>query len=560
MVEQLPVRLVREDGDTIELLAHKVEFVVDRTSSAITTPFTDGAKFGIELNMAAVMLELEGTFVDDKGQEKSEFATATMDFGCDTPFPSPGGNGQSPSDVIGDLLATGNSNRSSGAAYAQFGNIGPTLPTMPPTTQDQAHTVYLSALHGKYFDLPVGYWYKTDEPVGSRHIRFVFDSRRSGSVQEPYAYVNRFRTTNLLVDSYNSSTRTITVTGGDPREWFEDTDAQNRAFTITGNGSSANLCGAVKSVTSSTITLHDDAVTTPTNGHAVKILAASHLPYSSILNDTMPVVAIPIKHMFDQTAPAFKNGAARDIGGATSPSEVLTHIVSNALTSTSPTSVGGMCSRDVDALGGKEVGDVYSTVISTGTNLLQTFITITQKTDVEFGALEGTIQDNIPYAVDFESTGFTGGRAGKKVKSAGDKAQDLLGIVANSQNFQPNSATPSELSQAAVEFVEGLRSYEVSDKGDYILGIQIPYDSSATAATELKEQRNFFITHGKNMPTSAKLASSNVYPSSDTFSPVHNGARTKGIKAIITDLQLEHQAQSNVYNFRLQMIASDFIL
>ena len=75
MVEQLPVRLVREDGDTIDLLAHKVEFVVDRTSSAITTPFTDGAKFGIDLNMATVILELEGTFVDDKGQEKAEFAT-----------------------------------------------------------------------------------------------------------------------------------------------------------------------------------------------------------------------------------------------------------------------------------------------------------------------------------------------------------------------------------------------------------------------------------------------------------------------------------------------------
>jgi len=557
MVEQLPVRLVREDGDTIELLAHKVEFVVDRTSSAITTPFTDGAKFGIEFNIAAVVLELEGTFVDDKGQEKSEFATATMDFGSDAPFPRPSGNGQSPSDVLTNLQNAAN-NKS--AAYATFGHIGPTLPTMPPTTQDQSHTVYLSALHGKYFDLPVGYWYKTDEPVGSRHIRFVFDSRRSGSVQEPYAYINRFRTTNLLVDSYNSSTRTITVTGGDPREWFEDTDAQNRAFTITGNGSSANLFGAVKNVTSSTITLHNDAATTPTNGHAVKILAATHVPYSSILNDTMPVVVIPIKHIFDQTAPAFKNGAARSIGGATSPAEILAHIVSSALTSTSPTSVGGMCSRDVDALGGKEVGDVYSTVVSTGVNLLQTFITITQKTDVELGALEGTVQDNIPYAIDFESTGFTGGRAGKKVKSAGDKAQDLLGIVANSQNFQPNTHRPGQISTAFVNAVENLRSYEASDKGDYILGVQIPYDSSVTTSSEMKEQRNFFITYDRSTSTGSKLSSSNPYPASDTFSPLVNGARAKGIKAIITDLQLEHQAQSNVYNFRLQMIASDFIL
>ena len=551
MVEQLPVRLVREDGDTIELLAHKVEFVVDRTSSAITTPFTDGAKFGIELNMAAVMLELEGTFVDDKGQEKSEFATATMDFGTEVPFPNPPGNGQP------NIFPPSTGGKS---AFALFGSIGFTLPSMPPTTPSNAHTVYLNQLHGRYFDMPVGYWYKTDEPVGSRHIRFMFDSKRSGSVQEPYAYINRFRTTNLLVDSYNSSTRTITVTGGDPREWFESTGVGATSFRITGNGSSANLFGAVKSVTSNTITLFNDSATTPVNGHAVKILAATHVPYSSIFNDTLPVVAIPIKHMFDQTAPAFENGAARSIGTASNPGEVLAHIVMNAFNSTSPTNVGGLCNRDVDAAGGKEVGDVYSAVTSTGVGGDQTFLTITQKTDVELGALEGTIQDNIPYAVSFESTGFTGGRAGKKVKSAGDKAQDLLGIVANIQNFQPHTQAPGEISTTLVNAVENLRSYEASDKGDYILGIQIPYDSSATSASEIKEQRNFFITHGKSKTTGSKLSSSNPYPASDAFNSTQNGARTKGIKAIITDLQLEHQAQSNVYNFRLQMIASDFIL
>jgi hypothetical protein len=138
MVTQLPVRLVREDGDTIELLAHKVEFVVDRTSSAITTPFTDGAKFGIELNMAAVMLELEGTFVDDKGQEKSEFATATMDFGTEVPFADPPGNGQP------DIFSSSSGTES---GFARFADIGFTLPTMPPTTPSSEHIVYLNQLH-----------------------------------------------------------------------------------------------------------------------------------------------------------------------------------------------------------------------------------------------------------------------------------------------------------------------------------------------------------------------------------------------------------------------------
>ena len=553
MADQLPVRLVREDGDTIDLYAHKVEFVVDKSSSAITTPFTDGAKFGIDLNMASVVVEMEGTFVDDKGQEKSEFATATMDFGNELPFSNPPGNGQP------NLFPTSSSAGQGFSGFAGFGSIGFTLPTLPPTTPSNSNTAYLNGLHNRYFDMPVGYWYKTEEPVGSRHIRFVFDSKRSGSVQEPYAYVNRFRTTNIIIDGYTASTRTLAVSGGNPREWFETTGVQSTSFTITGNGSSANLIGAVKSVTNSTITLYNDAITTPVTGHAVKILKAPHLTHYSIFNDNLPVVAIPIKHMFDQTAPAFKNGAARDIGTAATPAEVLTHIVANALTSTSPATVGGMCSRDVDTLGGREVGDVYSTAIFVGKGGDQTFITITQKTDVLFGALEGVVQTNIPAAVSFEASGFIGGRAGKKVKSAGDKAQDLLGIVANSQNFQPNSSLGSSL-ETLRQAVEGLRGYSDSNKGDYILGVQIPYDSSVTAESEVREQRNFFITHGKNMATGNKLAIANSYPARDAFNPTQNGARTKGIKAIITDLQLEHQAQSNVYNFRLQMIASDFIL
>ena len=371
--------------------------------------------------------------------------------------------------------------------------------------------------------------------------------------------MNRFRSTTLPL--------TVTTVQldhhcnrGDPREWFEIVTEEFRSLRISGTSATSNLLGAVKSVTSNTITLFDDASTTPTASQTINILPSPNLPYSSTLTNGRPVVAIPIKHMFDLTPPAFQNGAARSVGTASNPAEVQAHIVANAFMSSSPTSVGGLENRDVDAVGGKEVGDVYSVAISTGVEGFKSFLTITQKTDVLFGALEGTISHNIPPIAGFEVTGFTGGRAGKKVKSAGDKAQDLLGIVANSQNFQPNSSTQSPFSQAAVEFAEALRSYEATEKGDYILGIQIPYDSSITSITEEKEQRNFFITHGKSKTTYDKSAAANPYSASDVFSPTQNGSRTKGIKAIITDLQLEHQAQSNVYNFRLQMIASDFIL
>ena len=210
MADQQPIRLVREDGETIDLLAHRIEFVVDRTSSAWTTPFTDSFRAGIDLNMASIEMEVEGTFVDNKGQEKSEFATATMDFGASLPFDEPEGNGQ-PSNI----MPPSNSRNNFNAAFADFAGIAPIVPTIPPTTEEKSRDAYFAGIHNKYFDMPVGYWYKTGEPVGSRHIRFVFDTKRSGSVQEPYAYVNKDkRATNLVIDSFSLFSRTIYVSQG----------------------------------------------------------------------------------------------------------------------------------------------------------------------------------------------------------------------------------------------------------------------------------------------------------------------------------------------------------
>lgn len=553
MADQQPIRLVREDGETIDLLAHRIEFVVDRTSSAWTTPFTDSFRAGIDLNMASIEMEVEGTFVDNKGQEKSEFATATMDFGASLPFDEPEGNGQ-PS----DLMPPSNSRNNSNAAFADFAGIAPVVPTIPPTTEEKSRDAYFAGIHNKYFDMPVGYWYKTGEPVGSRHIRFVFDTKRSGSVQEPYAYVNKDkRATNLVIDSFSLFSRTIYVSGGDPREWFEDTGAQATAFTISDGG--GLQYGAVRGVTSNSIIMYNP-VPIVTVGSNIYINKSPNITHFSVEAATLPVIVIPIKHMFDEVPPAFANGSARSVGNASSPAELIAHIIANALVSDTPSTVGGVCTRPFNELGNQELSSVYSTAISTGRYLQDTLVTITQKTDVLYGALEGNISYTIPSGVSFQMTGFTGGKAGKKVKSAGDKAQDILGIVANSQNFQPNSSTPAGLPQTVIEAVEGLRGYTPDSAGDYIYGIQIPYESSVTATNSHYEQRNFFLTQGKNVRTYKKLSSYNPYPASDAFRPNDTGARKRGIKAIITDFQIEHQAQSNVYNFRMKMIASDFIL
>ena len=517
MADRLPIRLVREDGETIDLTAHTVEMVVDKQSSVWPTPFTDGFKGSIDLNMSHVLIEMSGTFIDDRGQEKAEFSTAKFDFGAETPFNNPPGGTPGGPIFQGD---TGSANFAFSAFQSAGGSI---LPTLPPTTPTNANARFLASLHDKHFKMPVAYWHKTGEPYGRRDVKFIFDAKRGGSVKEPHAYANRKRETNMVVASFNASTKTITVSGADPREWIELTAEQSYA-PVVGKFNEGTY-GQVKAVTSDSIALYAVA-TTPTQNDVLE-LHNTPLSYRDGYS-TGPVIGIPIRHILDPTQPAHTNGASRDVGTATSPSEILAYIVSKALTSVTPNPVGGVSSRGFNSGDSGELSSAFSTVISTGKTTQRTLVTVTQLTDIELGAISGAVNTTLPSQVQYEFTGFTGGRAGNKVKSAGDKVQDIFGIVGNSQNFASNYANPNALQGAVgtlIEKLSGLRGYTEDNAGDYIYGVQIPYDSTVSK-----------------------------------FLASHFGFKKGGIKAIITDFEFEHSGQSNVYDFTMKMLAVDAIL
>ena len=83
-------------------------------------------------------------------------------------------------------------------------------------------------------------------------------------------------------------------------------------------------------------------------------------------------------------------------------------------------------------------------------------------------------------------TQFDGGGDTQLPKSAGDKAQDLIGIFANS----PVGTT------------------------DDIVGIQIPYDTLITSNSVSTEVRNFFLTFGKTITKDMKSSDGNTRPAS----------------------------------------------
>lgn len=100
---------------------------------------------------------------------------------------------------------------------------------------------------------------------------------------------------------------------------------------------------------------------------------------------------------------------------------------------------------------------------------------------------------------------FTGGRAASNVKSAGDKAQDLMGLAANMQNFYQGNL-PQFMGGSSIwtKMVEGITKFtEIMGVDnsiayqDYIHGIQIPYITTSNVAT-INEQSNIIskVTNG----------------------------------------------------------------
>ena len=137
---------------------------------------------------------------------------------------------------------------------------------------------------------------------------------------------------------------------------------------------------------------------------------------------------------------------------------------------------------------------------STITDEANTVVRITQVTTGMDGnkqspSITGTSrngQEKIPYV-----RRFSGGKGNEGVKSAGDRVMDLYGILNNSDN-----ATIVSRIQAigkAKKWEGGIGAIRGNQFGDYITGIQIPFNSLYHAgASEQYNVRNFW------MPTGAK--------------------------------------------------------
>ena len=147
--ERVPIRLVKENGDTISLDATSIDMMVERDQSAFGIPLADAKKMAIDLNQARVAFEVQGVFTDDPGQEVTSQAKAIVDLAST----------QSLFDYEAAQIwfaenSGGNKQKTSASNRGLLGGGRPTSMHQPGKRKSQ----HWLAWHNRYLSFPVAYW------------------------------------------------------------------------------------------------------------------------------------------------------------------------------------------------------------------------------------------------------------------------------------------------------------------------------------------------------------------------------------------------------------------
>tara|TARA_R100000234_G_scaffold65738_1_gene40150 strand:+ start:2189 stop:3424 length:1236 start_codon:yes stop_codon:yes gene_type:complete len=195
------------------------------------------------------------------------------------------------------------------------------------------------------------------------------------------------------------------------------------------------------------------------------------------------------------------------------------------------------------------------------TNEANTQVLITQlrtgdagNTSTPYYAHKGSSSDQqIPYVRTFR--GGRGTSENNSQMSAGDKVMNLYGILNNSlnqrmYNLSPKKGTTKGLAGRGIEFID--KTY-----GDYIIAIQIPYNSKYWAFNSGEEYnvRNFFMPTGR-MSTESK-GTQNAPAASKEFE--QDNHRFTGIKGTVQKATFTQLGGEPIYSFTIIFAPIDMI-
>ena len=211
--------------------------------------------------------------------------------------------------------------------------------------------------------------------------------------------------------------------------------------------------------------------------------------------------------------------------------------------------------------GGTDFTDAFTITAGVGKNLTTNCkLTFTAKEkgfagNNETPAFSTTFANKTPF---FET--FGGGKD-RTCKSAGDKLQDLIAYVGNASlagvsgkalGGPADPADPNSLIEADI-------SLATRQTADYIVGMQLPYNSTVTStATGTRDytERNFIIVTGRSN-ADQKDSGANTLSVSTLFDPTNPFT---GIAGTVVSMAFSYNAGENVYEGDLTFQPIDFIV
>ena len=238
--ERVPIRLVQENGGFIELDATSIDMVVARIQSNFALPALDARKFGIDMNQAAVIFEVQGVFTDEPGQEATSGASAIIDFHQTQNPLMPKGSSYPTSPNTGGQRSK-EEERKGTYTFLDDGEDEEEAEQVLAFLLQRVRTsqILWDDWHGKYIELPVAYWLEQDDdslPSTDSYAKFWFsaDKLDSDSAAPDGGYAHGGTVSSFDDMSIYGSSNTWTANsapkyykhgaGGKPYVWFDGTD------------------------------------------------------------------------------------------------------------------------------------------------------------------------------------------------------------------------------------------------------------------------------------------------------------------------------------------------
>jgi len=156
---------------------------------------------------------------------------------------------------------------------------------------------------------------------------------------------------------------------------------------------------------------------------------------------------------------------------------------------------------------------------------------------------------------------FNGGSTAVQ-QSAGDKAQDLYSIANNSSKSlwaEYDKANPfNKIADAIVNWIGSTAPVRAGGQSDYIIGIQIPFNSKINAGGNEYVAKNFFMPTGlEHMLKSPNKKNSFVAKSAGTTFNAWNDFT--GIQGGLKSLDIIYNAGEAIYNFTMVFLPADTV-